>query len=319
MHIVRFAAAGIETIESPDWETLLARQEGVLWVDMAGPDAEDQRVMREVFHFHPLAIEDTMNQRQRPKVEEYREHLFLIFNPVDAFKDDLSFRELDMFVMPHCVVTVHEGEREPVVGQVIQRCTARMDAGQTIPVGYLIYALADAVVDLYFPLLDVIGDEIESISEAIIAHPRREDLNRLFRLKRALAEMWRVVGQQRDMFNVFTRLESQYIGEEISRYYMRDIYDHLLRISDTVSTFRDTMSGVIDLYMSSVSNRLNVVVQRLTVVTIGVGVLTVISGFFGMNFEHTWPPFAAEWGVPFIVIIMVFALLIIGIVLWKLE
>jgi magnesium transporter len=121
------------------------------------------------------------------------------------------------------------------------------------------------------------------------------------------------------MFNVFTRLESQYIGEEISRYYMRDVYDHLLRISDTVTTFRDTMSSVIDLYLSSVSNRLNIVVQRLTVITIGTGSLAVITGFYGMNFEHTWPPFSAEWGVPLIVIIMVFALLIIGIILWKLE
>lgn len=319
MRVMRFTAAGKEDLAAPDLPGLLAQPEGVLWVDMIGPSQDDIALLHDVFHFHPLAIEDTYNQRQRPKVEEYKEHLFLIFNPVDKYTDELVFRELDVFVTHTAVVTIHEVECEPIIEHVQKRCVAHQEAGQKISVGFLIYALADAVVDSYFPALDEIGDQMETLSEAIIANPRRDDLNRVFRLKRALAEMWRVAGQQRDMFNVFTRLESQYIGEEIARYYMRDIYDHLLRISDTVSTFRDTMSGVIDLYMSSVSNRLNMVVQRLTVVTIGVGLLTVVSGFYGMNFEHTWPPFSAPWGVPFVLMLMLIGLIGVGMVLRRLE
>lgn len=319
MRVARFAPEGMETIDSPDWDVLLAQQDGALWVDMVGPSAEDMRIMRDVFHFHPLAIEDTANQRQRPKVEEYGDHLFIILNPVDEFSVDLTFRELDVFVTRTMIVTVHSTEHEPIVERVMNRCTNKISIGQKVSVGFLVYALADIVVDLYFPVLDAIGDEIEDISESIIEKPRREDLNRVFRLKRALAEMWRVAGQQRDMFNVFQRQESPYVGEEIARYYMRDIYDHLLRISDTISTFRDTVSGVIDLYLSSVSNRLNVVVQRLTVITIGVGVLTVISGFYGMNFEHTFPPFSAEWGVPFVLVLMLLGLVGVGIVLWRME
>ncbi len=319
MRVVRFAAEGLETIDSPNWETLLTQPESPIWVDMVGPTPEDMRVMHDVFHFHPLAIEDTANQRQRPKVEEYRDHLFIIFNPVDEFKDELTFRELDVFVTRRMIVTVHSSERDPIVDHVMNRCYAKLDAGQPITVGFLLYALADIVVDLYFPVLDAIGDEIEEISEMIIEKPRREELNRVFRLKRALAEMWRVAGQQRDMFNVFQRQESPYVGEEIARYYMRDIYDHLLRISDTVTTFRDTVSGVIDLYLSSVSNRLNVVVQRLSVITIAVGVLTVISGFYGMNFEHTWPPFSAEWGVPFVLSLMLLGLVLVVVLLWRAE
>ena len=319
MRVVRFAAEGMETIDSPNWEVLLTQPDGVLWVDMVGPTADDMRVMQDVFHFHPLAIEDTGNQRQRPKVEEYRDHLFIILNPVDSFDGELNFRELDVFVTRTAIVTVHSAEHEPVVEHVMYRCNAKMEAGQKVTVGFLIYALADIVVDLYFPVLDTIGDEIESISEMIIEKPRREELNRVFRLKRALAEMWRVAGQQRDMFNVFQRQESPYVNEEIARYYMRDIYDHLLRISDTVTTFRDTVSGVIDLYLSSVSNRLNVVVQRLSVITIGVGVLTVISGFYGMNFEKTWPPFSAEWGVPFVLALMVLGLVLVIVFLWRSE
>ncbi len=317
MRVVRFGTEGIEQIESPDWSALLAQPDGVFWVDLAGPDEEAVRLMRDVFHFHPLAIEDTENERQRPKVEEYKDHLFVILNPANKYEDELSFRELDVFVTHTYVVTVHEDESEPVVEQVLKRCHSKIDADQPVTVGFLLYALADAVVDLYFPILDTIGDEIEDISEQIIEKPRREDLNRVFRLKRALAEMWRVAGQQRDMFTVFTRLESQYIGEEIARYYMRDIYDHLLRISDTVSTFRDTMSGVIDVYLSSVSNRLDIVVQRLTVVTIGIGVLTVISGFYGMNFEHSFPPFSADWGIWFVLLLMLVGLVVVAVIFWR--
>ncbi len=277
MRIVRYATEGIETIDSPDWPVLMAQTDGVLWVDMTGPDAEDVRVMQEVFHFHPLAIEDTQNERQRPKVEEYKEHLFIILNPVNPFTDELTFRELNVFATHNAIVSVHAAD-EPVVEQVRQRCASKLEVDQKITVGFLIYALTDAVVDLYFPVLDQIGDEIEDISEAIIARPRHDELNRVFRLKRALAEMWRVAGQQRDMFNVFTRLELQYIGEEIARYYMRDIYDHLLRISDTISTFRDTVSGAVDIYLSAVSNGeyRGAAPDRHT---IGIGVLTVISCF----------------------------------------
>lgn len=319
MRVVRFTEAGMEPIEAPDLPALLAQPNGVLWVDLSGPTVEDVRLMRDVFHFHPLAIEDTTNQRQRPKVEEYRDHLFIILNPVDEYTGELSFRELDVFVTHSTIVTVHNGDSEAIVDQVMQRCHVRVEVGQKVSVGFLLYALADAVVDLYFPLLDTIGDEIEAMSQEIIDKPTRDILNRLFRLKRALAEMWRVAGQQRDMFTVFTRLESSYLTEEIARYYMRDIYDHLLRISDTVSTFRDTVSGVVDVYLSSVSNRLAIVVQRLTVVTIGIGMLTVISGFYGMNFTHTWPPFEEPWGVPFVLTLMLIALVVVIIVMWRLE
>ncbi len=317
MRVIRYATEGIETIEDPNWTALLAQQDAVIWVDLMGPDEADVKLMRDVFHFHPLAIEDTLNQRQRPKIEEYRDHLFLILNPVAEFQEDLDFRELNVFVGHNYVVTVHITD-EPIIAEVMQRCEARVQTTQPVSVGFLVYALADSVVDQYFPLLDDIGDQIETISEQIIENPQRNDLNRVFRLKRALAEMWRVAGGQRDMFNAITRQETKYISEDIMRYYMRDVYDHLLRISDTVSTFRDNMAGVIDLYMSAVSNRLNVVVQRLTVVTIGIGVLTVISGFYGMNFEHSWPAFGAAWGVPFVLLLMAVSLAAVVVVLRRL-
>lgn len=312
------AQGGFQEVASPDVAALLASPDTIFWVDMLGPSAEDLVVMREVFQFHPLAIEDTTNQRQRPKVEEYGDTLFTIVNTVELEDAELSFRELDVFVGKHYLVTVH-AEVEPVIEQVQRRCKNRAQYGQVMTLGYIMYSLVDTVVDSYFPVLDTIGEEIETMNEAILIRPEKQTLERLFRLKRTLAEMARVAAQQRDMFSLLTRENSHLIREESLRYYLRDVYDHLLRISDTVNSYRDMLSSVVELYMSAVSNRLNIVVQRLTVITIGIGVLTVISGFYGMNFERTWPPFSTEWGVPFVIVLMVLALIIIALVAWWLE
>lgn len=309
---------GFELAESPDLAALLASPETIFWADMEGPSQEALRVMREEFQFHPLAIEDTTNQRQRPKVEEYGEVLFTIVNTVEHRDSTLVFRELDVFLGPNYIVTIHS-QQEAVISHVMNRCQNRLRYGQRVSLGYLLYALVDAVVDSYFPVLDSIGDDIETMSESILERPRKETLERLFRLKRTLAEMWRVAGQQRDMFSLITREDSRLIEDESLRYYLRDVYDHLLRISDTVNTFRDALSNVVDLYMSAVSNKLNIVVQRLTVVTVGIGVLTVISGFYGMNFEHTLPTFDTVWGVPFVLVLMLLTLIGVMVVLWWLE
>lgn len=319
MNVYRIQAnGGFELTESPDLAALLASPEAMFWVDMEGPSPDDVRVMREVFRFHPLAIEDSTNQRQRPKVEEYGDTLFTIVNTVELQDTELIFREVDIFLGANFLVTVHRSS-EPLIQEVLNRCNTRSAFGQKVTIGYLLYTLVDTVVDSYFPVLDEIGDQIETMSEGILERPEKKALERLFRLKRTLSEMWRVAGQQRDMFAVLTRENSHLIREDSLRYYLRDVYDHLLRISDTVTTFRDMLTNVVDLYMSAVSNKLNIVVQRLTVVTIGIGMLTVISGFYGMNFEHTWPAFGADWGVLFVLALMVLVIVGVVITLWWLE
>ncbi len=277
-----------------------------LWVDITGPSEEDVRVMREVFRFHPLAIEDTRNQRQRPKAEDYGDHLFLILNPVSWDGEGVVFRELDVFVGKGSVVTVHPGA-EPTVEEVRHRIDAHADPGR------IVHALLDTVVNGYFPVLDTLGEAVDELEDLVVTAPQTEVLGQLFRLKRTLLEMRRVVGPQRDMMNVLTRHDLPYLDAEALRYHFRDVYDHLLRISDMLDTYRDLLTSTIDLYMSAVSNRLNQVVNRLTVFTVLIGVVAVITGFYGMNFEHTWPPFGAPWGVPFTLGVMV---LVVGALLW---
>lgn len=317
MRVFLLTEHGFQPANADDVPAIL-QAETPFWVDMEGPTAEDTRVMKEVFHFHPLAIEDTTNKRQRPKVEQYGNVLFTIVNPVEVKPDKtLEFRELDVFLSKQYIVTVHTGD-EALIDTVVATCNMQMEYGVKLSVGYVMYMLTDRVIDGYFPILDQISDEIEDISDQVAANAKPEMLQRLFQVRRDLAEMWRVTGHQRDMFAVLTR-EDGLISNDALRYYLRDVHDHLLRISDEAHTLRETLSGVVDLYFSTQSNRLNSIVQRLTYATIGVGMLSVIVGFYGMNFERTFPSFSSPLGVPFALLLMVLAIVGLLIARWWIE
>ena len=288
------------------------------WVDVTGPDDAEAAMLRDVFKFHPLAIEDTRNQHQRPKVEEYPKHLFLILNPGELCDCEVRFRELDVFVAENLVVTVHPTD-EPAVEEAKRRLARQFPTGVTA--AHVLYTLLDTVVDGYFPILDDLGDEIDELEDLVLEKPSHQTLERLFRLKRQLVLLRKVVAPQRDAMTLINRRDLPYLKTEGVAYYLRDVQDHILRITDMADTFRDLLSSGIDLYMSATSNRLNRVVNRLTVVTIAIGILAVITGFYGMNFERTWPPFKAWWGVPFIVLVMTAAVFAVTRVLkrvWKL-
>jgi magnesium transporter len=338
MKVMTFNAEGCQLAPVDNIATLLAANNGPVWVDITGPMPEDVRVMRDIFHFHPLAIEDTHNQQQRPKIEEYAGYMFIILNPVSILanevqtdekskrpaqdmvisQDDLWFRELDIFVGRNYIVTVHP-EEEPAIAEAYKRINTHVGVVPAITPGYLLYSLMDVVVDGYFPILDMLEEEISALEDMILASPRQAALNRLFQLKRMLAGLWRVIWPQRDMFNTLVHHNPIFADQTALQYYMRDVADHLLRIADMVNTFRDILTSIIDLYMSAVSNRLNRVVNRLTVFTLIIGVMTVIGGFYGMNFETTWPPFSADWGVLFVIALMIVCTAVLLVVLKRLK
>ncbi len=294
---------GWQSISTGDLPREFNKAEGTLWIDIIGPDDADAAIMRDVFGFHPLAIEDTRNQRQRPKLEEYAGYVFLILNPVLQNGFEATFNELDVFLGSNFVVTVRNAD-ESVIDETRRRLE-RLGAFPELTPGFVLYTLLDATVDTYFPLLDALEEEIEALGNRVLAAPQQESLNRLFQLKNTLIDMWRAVWPQREILSSLTHHTYPFIDQNALRPYLRDVSDHLLWIADMVTTFRDTLTGVIDLYMSAVSNRLNVVVNRLTIFTVLIGILTVISGFYGMNFDDTWPPFGASWGVPFVVAMMI--------------
>ncbi|MFN7941141.1 MAG: magnesium/cobalt transporter CorA [Thermoanaerobaculia bacterium] len=302
MRIQVYDARGVRSGKREELAGLLADPDLFLWVDVEGPSDADADLLLEVFRFHPLAVEDTRNQRQRPKVEEYDDHLFVILNPVECPAGEVVFRELDLFLGKNFAVTVHPAA-EPAIDEAERRLN-RFEKGKP-SAGQLVWALADTVVDGYFPVLDAIDERLAELEDRLLAKPRPAALEELFGLKRSLLELRRVVAPQRDMINVLSRPDYDLVESKEMRYRMRDVYDHLLRVTDMVDTFRDLLTSAVDLYMSAVSNHLNRVVHRLTVVTVIFGSFAVITGFYGMNFALTWPPFDARWGVPAALVLMV--------------
>jgi magnesium transporter len=317
MKITVFKAGVAREAQVSELPELLKSPDDTLWVDIADCDDEEARILKDVFHFHPVAIEDTRNHRQRPKLEEYEGYLFLIVNTVtihDSGEDaesapgiqihhDLRFREVDIFVGQNYVVSVHN-VHDDAMDQVKRRIN-NMGASASLTVGYLTYIILDVIVDAYFPVMDMFEEEISSLEDTILLRPKQEQINRLFELKHMLLHMWRVVWPQRDMLGNLSQPHAfRYAGIDTNQYYIRDVADHLLWIADMINTYRDTLTSMIDLYMSSVSNRLNQVVNRLTVLTLIIGVMTVVSGFYGMNFEQTWPSFKEPMGVPFVLLLM---------------
>lgn len=300
MKITVFDEQTMREAAAEELPALLAESR-LIWVDMIGPAEPELAVLRDVFHFHPLAIEDTHNHQQRPKLEQYENTLFIILNSISGDAANLRIQEIDAFIGAHYLVTVHQAG-EPAVEEALRRLPR---TGRPITSGHhLFYVLADTVVDRYFPVLDSIEEAIDILGDRILTTADRHTLNALFDLKQDMIGVWRVVWPQREVLSNLLHLPDTREQIEL-QYYLRDVLDHLMWIADMVNTLRDVLTSMMDLYMSATSNRLNIVVNRLTVITVCIGVLTVFSGFYGMNFPHTWPPFDAEWGIPFVVIMMV--------------
>lgn len=274
-----------------------------IWVDILRPNAGDLKVLSDVFHFHPLAIEDTVNMRQRPKVEDYGNTLFTIVNPAHYDGKEVVFTELDAFLGPSYIVTVHGG-LEDVIEHVAHTCTRRTAYGERLYAALILYLLVDVTVDGYFPVIDSISGELDTLSDQLVLEPDPENLQRVFELRKMLMEFMRVVGQQRDMFTLVLRDHQPFVTDLSLRYYMRDVFDHVLRLNDLIAQTREEASNAVELFFSSQSNKLNIFVQKLTIITIGIGVLTVIGGFYGMNFLHTIPAFTNDWGVLLVLAMM---------------
>lgn len=302
MKITLFNNDGLQAISPPDLKAFLTTHQEVVWIDIADPTPPTMTLIGDIYHFHPLAIEDTCNQQQRPKVEEYADHLFIIVNSLVQHGQTIHFHEIDIFLGKNYIVTAHEDSDNVV--ETVRHRIEREGNFKYRSADYLLYMVIDTVVDAYFPLLDTIEDEINQINEQVFHNPNQKILPRLFQLRRSLSEIARIASQQRDMFIILTRHEQDLINHSVLEYYFRDVYDHLLRIGDITNSLRDNLTNTVDLYLSSSANRLNVVVNRLAVITIVTGALSVIVGFYGMNFLKTWPPFEAEWGVPFTLMLM---------------
>jgi magnesium transporter len=258
------------------------KRDHFFWLDLHDPGPDELAKLRDIFGFHPLALEDTEQFGQRPKLDDYGDYIFLVFYGAWRHQDDDPdpLREVHLFVSGQYLVTIH---RDPLPALDQQR--EQLDGRLLHSEQFLLYRVLDALVDSFFPLLADMDDEIDELEAAVVASPSDDQLQRLFGLKRQLVAMRKVVSPQRDLFASSVERISELEGFELDeRDYFRDIYDHLIRISDLIDSYRDLLSGATDLYLSTVSNRQNDVMKQLTVIATIFLPLGFITGFFGQNF-----------------------------------
>ena len=237
-------------------------------------------MLSDLFHFHPLAVEDAEHFGQRPKLEEFDDFLFLVAFGANGDADGLV--EVHCFLGDAFLVTVHHDDCPPFEDLRRRAAAERVRGSQG---AMILYAVVDALVDSFFPELAKLDDRIDQLENGVFQKPDDAQLQEIFSLKRRLVTWRKVITPERDLF---TRLVTGVVKipgmtAEAERYY-RDVYDHLIRISDLVDSYRDLLTGAMDVYLSTVSNRLNDVMKRLTIVATIFMPLAWITGFFGMNF-----------------------------------
>ncbi|HEX6392147.1 MAG TPA: magnesium/cobalt transporter CorA [Acidimicrobiales bacterium] len=250
------------------------------WLDLAGLDEQTANtVLRDTFGFHPLAVEDAEHFGQRPKIDPYDGYALIVVYGVSPAG---SLVEVHCFYTENYLVTVHH-DPCPDLTKLVERLRAK--AGPRPDHVMLLYRVMDLLIDGYFPVLAHIDDEIDELEDEILARPTEQQLGTLFDLKRSLIAMRKVVTPQRDMFASLLSGRDSLPGmtPDAERYF-RDLYDHLIRISDLVDSYRDLLSGALDTHLSTVSNRLNVVMKQLTIIATIFLPLSFLTGFFGQNF-----------------------------------
>jgi len=261
---------------------LLAHDE-YFWLDIDEPGEEEVEFLAETFHFHPLALEDMRKRGQRPKLEDYDEYVFLVYYGAGekaGAEGEVELQEVHAFISGGYIVTSHAGPIE-ALAEARQRMKAQPPRSEQ----FVVYRVLDGLTDSFFPVLERLDDELERLDEEIFDEPSPAHLERITQLRRQLVELRRVATPQRDLLARGTDDILEIPGLQAdSREYFRDIYDHAIRISEQIDSFRDLLSGSRDAYLSTVSNRLNQITTQLTVVATIFLPLSFLVGFFGQNF-----------------------------------
>ncbi len=270
----------------------------VTWINIDG--LHDIKVMEKIgkhFDLHPLVLEDILNTEQRPKIEDFDDYIFVVLKMLYFDEDDDQIRpeQISIIVGSNFVLSFQER-----VGDIFNplRERIRNAKGRVRKMGadYLAYTLMDAIVDNYFIVLEKLGEKIEGMEEELITNPTPETLQTIHNLKREMIFLRKSVWPLREVVSQLERGESKLIKESTG-IYLRDVYDHTIQVIDTIETFRDMVSGMLDIYLSSVSNRMNQVMKVLTIIATIFIPLTFVAGIYGMNFEYM-PELKWHWFYP---------------------
>lgn len=288
-------------------------QPGVRWLDMEGIHRPELlKALGECYGIHPLTLEDILNTDQRPKLEDFDDYLFVVLKMLSLQPDGSLAAEQVSFVLgPSFLISFQEGFKGDLFDPIRQRLRENRGKLRKGGADFLLYSLMDAIVDYYFVILEDLAERIEVLEEEVIAGPGRKTVVKIQHLKRETIFLRKSVWPLREVLGRLERRESPLVrGETVI--YLRDVYDHSIQIIETVETFRDLLSEVLDIYLSAIGNRTNEVMKVLTIIATIFMPLTFIAGVYGMNFRYM-PELEWHWGYPAVLLLMLLVSLGMGI------
>jgi len=276
----------------------------VTWVNVDGVhQVEVLERLGSCFTVHPLALEDILNTEQRPKVEDYGEDLFVVVKLIsyNEKKEEVEAEQISLILRPHALISFQEKEGDDFAA-VKERLRAGKGRLRKMGADYLGYTLLDIVVDRYFVVLEKLGERVEVLEEKLLTDPGTAVLRKIQKLKKEMLLLRKWIWPLREVISSLERGEFPGI-QKGTRIYLRDVYDHTIQVMDAVEIYRDMLSGMLDIYLSSLNNRMNAVMKVLTVITTIFMPLTFLAGVYGMNFKHM-PELEWPWGYPLILLAM---------------
>jgi magnesium transporter len=251
------------------------------WYDIADPTSPELDELARRFSLHELQIEDCRHRPQRPKTEEHDRYIFTVLKHIHN-QGELAFDDIDLFLGPDFLISVRNND-----SAIFDSVRARAEQEHVNRLDRLFYMMVDQIVDGYQPVLDKLADQISDIEDVVLDRPDPDTLAEIFTLKRNLVEFRRVAAGMREVVNSLARRENGLLGDDLDVYF-RDIYDHIVRTVELIETYRDLLSGALDIYLSAVANRTNEVMKVLTIWGTVALPLVIITGFFGMNLKLPW-------------------------------
>ena len=279
-------------------------KESVTWLDIVGVHEVDViGALGKHYSLHPLLLEDVMNTDQRPKLDDYEDYLclFLKILSYDDSNHRLRVEQISLVLGPRFVFTFQERDN-PVFEPVRDRLRKAKGRIRKLGADYLAYSLIDAVVDNYFIILEKFAERIETLEEDLVSDPKPETLHQIHRLKREMIYLRKSAWPLREVANVLEKSESELV-RPATKIFLRDIYDHAIHIIDSIETYREMLSSMLDIYLSSISNRMDQVMKVLTIIATIFMPLTFLAGVYGMNFKYM-PELDSRWGYPAVLALM---------------
>jgi magnesium transporter len=288
-----------------DEELTKIEEPNIRWIKLSGlKNLEKIEFLGNLFGLHPLVLEDIISTNQRPKYEEYEDYIFIVLKVSiwDETLNTFTSDQISIILSSNYVISIEE-KKTDLFEPIIERIKVPKGRVRSMGTDYLAYTLLDIIIDHYFLDQELIGEYIEEIEENLVKSPEISVLQSIYQLKRNVIDLRKSIWPMRDVVNKFQRETSNLVNDYL-QVYLRDLYDHVYRINESIQNYRDIITGMLDLYLSSVSNKMNDIMKVLTIISTVFIPLSFLAGFYGMNFIHM-PELSSPFSYPILIIIMI--------------